>query len=953
MDLYLTDSDLSEFSDDIHQYNKLNTAEKVLLATTCSKEFLQTVLRSFKESFDEEKVDGRSDAIFDSILAGSALSLGDEDDDSDVEHCAETFTCASVPSVAYSTYDSAPALFGSSLPTGITSRGMAMNALAPAPPLPGAQENGPIDDNSEELEEAANELREKAKQRQKKVTYEFVKQTSEWVETGYLNESDALNVKKFWIDYLEYNLNKTDEQNHFLSDNFMYSLDNFTEIMYVLSLTDLPFSSETNWSMEAKLSDSEDDVENNTMQLTISSSSDHPLMVFYRTLTESTTSFSASGNNENNLMLGQELFLFDSSTPIDSDECVKINPSASSLEPNVEYGSHIIISNASGKSLTCQVTVQVPTGAVPCKNTPYCRSKTITIDAYSTWHEVTGTFYFPSVGQFTIVPVTVSSLSGDKLLGKIESIGVNVESKSPNNTNADGDVSVQSLSLSSWPTLANTGSSANVLSFLGNYKKIDRLDLKLIEWRMKDKEFARQVFDILSKDRRFFSQQLWKYGLYHQFEDIISDLLKFSRSNCLDNVGQVFDSPLVNKQRKDTSEIFDYYPLLNARAHPLKSTSHEILNSEFYEQYDNYLSYLGQLTREPSDTDLVVLTLYLVLQDRISEAQSIFSRIQSSDCDCQVQIDYLHAYLKTRIPVTSQIEQESQDLNSIKEIAIKYKDFGVPRWRKLFTNLYDFVCEVEQGDSELTGDPSRDNTLKIQAEPILEFEINQQQQELVVQFANVKSIDIKYYEMNIEVMFSTNPFMNDRTTTVLNKENFSWIKPSYTLRVDLPEKQKVNVDFEDYDMIGVGQVNSVQTLNIPFSGGNKNMFVEISSVGTPNTIKRRQAYYSHSLYTHIAESFGIVRVLSKKSRRPLAGAYVKVYAKMKQGQQIQFWKDGYTGLNGVFDYVGVTEGNALMGGSQTDLKSLMDEKVDKLSILIISAEEGAVVKEAYPPLTSN
>ncbi|KAK9659790.1 hypothetical protein K7432_018502 [Basidiobolus ranarum] len=151
-------------------------------------------------------------------------------------------------------------------------------------------------------------------------------------------------------------------------------------------------------------------------------------------------------------------------------------------------------------------------------------------------------------------------------------------------------------------------------------------------------------------------------------------------------------------------------------------------------------------------------------------------------------------------------------------------------------------------------------------------------------------------------------------------------------------------------MIGTGQLNSVQTLSIPFTGGNKNVFVEISSVDTPNTIKRRQAYFSHSLHTHIAESFGIVRAMSGKTKRPLAGAYVKVYARMKQGQNVEFWKDGYTGLNGVFDYVGVTEGNALMGGNKTDLKTLMDKKIDKFSILIISADEGAVVKEAYPPL---
>ncbi|KAG1069824.1 hypothetical protein G6F42_026212 [Rhizopus arrhizus] len=202
-------------------------------------------------------------------------------------------------------------------------------------------------------------------------------------------------------------------------------------------------------------------------------------------------------------------------------------------------------------------------------------------------------------------------------------------------------------------------------------------------------------------------------------------------------------------------------------------------------------------------------------------------------------------------------------------------------------------------------------------------------------------------------MFSNNPFMNSSTDKT-SGENFNWIKPSYAVTMDLPgpttaaaaqeQLEPQQEDDEDFGMIGVGQVNALQTVKIPLDGDNKNVFVEISS----GSIKRRQAYYANRLYTHLSESFGVVRVMSEKTKRPLAGAYVKVYARLKQGGVIHFWKDGYTGLNGVFDYVGVTEGNQLTGSNE-QLKDLMMNKVDKLSILILSAEEGATVKEAYPP----
>jgi hypothetical protein len=152
-----------------------------------------------------------------------------------------------------------------------------------------------------------------------------------------------------------------------------------------------------------------------------------------------------------------------------------------------------------------------------------------------------------------------------------------------------------------------------------------------------------------------------------------------------------------------------------------------------------------------------------------------------------------------------------------------------------------------------------------------------------------------------------------------------------------------NEEDEDFDMIGVGQMNSLQFYRVPFTAGNKNMFIEVTS----GTITRQHAYYANSLSVHLAESFGVVCVTSKKSKRPLSGVYAKVYCRLKGNNEVHFWKDGYTGLNGVFDYISVTQGNALTNNGS--LKRLMSEDIDKLSVLILSDEEGAIVKEVYPP----
>jgi hypothetical protein len=55
---------------------------------------------------------------------------------------------------------------------------------------------------------------------------------------------------------------------------------------------------------------------------------------------------------------------------------------------------------------------------------------------------------------------------------------------------------------------------------------------------------------------------------------------------------------------------------------------------------------------------------------------------------------------------------------------------------------------------------------------------------------------------------------------------------------------------------------------------------------------------------------------------------------MKDGQ-VRFYKDGYTDLRGRFDY--------------TSLNTNELDFVGKFSLLVLSDEHGAVVKEASPP----
>ena len=72
----------------------------------------------------------------------------------------------------------------------------------------------------------------------------------------------------------------------------------------------------------------------------------------------------------------------------------------------------------------------------------------------------------------------------------------------------------------------------------------------------------------------------------------------------------------------------------------------------------------------------------------------------------------------------------------------------------------------------------------------------------------------------------------------------------------------------------------------------------------------------------------------RETHKPVAKAYVKVYAQTASGQ-VKFYKDGYTDLRGRFDY-------ASLSTNELDV-------AQKFSILVLSDEHGALVREAAPP----
>ncbi|KAI8343507.1 hypothetical protein BC941DRAFT_95479 [Chlamydoabsidia padenii] len=960
MDYYLIDADLTKYANSLHLFQQLTVPEKALLARRVPS-VLPVVLESFKANHEPSL----SDQPFDTVLAGSLLNAPVMKSMDFVQACAAPAPSSSgIVGRMHSEVS-----FGSA--SGIQRH--AKRAFAPMAMANFSHDNVSdsmdIDDNAESSEDdqgvqedydfgddtysdqnddddddSLMVLREQsAKRRRLQKPYNYMEPTSEWAEKEYYSDkSELIKVNKFWIDYLE---NKIDI---FVSGNVIYATTNITEMIFALALTDLPMKHACSY---------EKAVDSTSGHINITA--DSPLMIFYRSLKKCDESPVANPT----LLLGQHLFEQNKNTDNAADDQHIVDPNQ--LMVRTPYGWHLAVSNISTKTAICELTLQIPTGAVPLGDTPYCQSKSIMIQPYTTWHEVVGSFYFPVHGTFHQFAVTVGEQQKTQLettsnkstptmilVNQTQPLALTVTEPDEHKQYQANNTPLSDYA--SWSVVNSTGTAKDVLTYVeNNGGKLNTLDWSLVAWRMTNQSFARSLLTILTTHKHYESS-LYAYGVYHGFVDIITDLLLQERSMLLERTGVVFDSPLVKwrSSGQEYPKVLDYYPMANARVHSLGS-SNEIDNQEFYQQYDRFLDYLNQLLDRKSN-DYIILSIYLILQGRIGEAHQTYQLSQQvitqEDDDTNndvaaIQRDYLGAYLATRVKVGNTL-----DISTVKQIVDKYKSCGSLRWRNLFGELNDFVAQVENGDDQqnINADslPTKENKSAIGTDPVFDFTIKDNK--VVIRYANVTQLQVRFYNINAEVMFSNQPFLNNTN----KMSNYGWVKANHVEKIDLinqPSHDDVTLVDQDDDMEWIG-VNKIRphrhSVPVPLLG---NMLVEVHAHGKTQC----QTHFNHALTVHVSEQYGIARVLapvnSSDTNQPLSGVYVKVYAKLDNGRT-EFWKDGYTSLTGIFDYISVTHGNALVGASDDGGLEQVVKKIQKLSLLFSSAQHGVVVKEACPPI---
>ncbi|RMG32793.1 MAG: hypothetical protein D6725_16950 [Planctomycetota bacterium] len=888
VDRWLTGADLTGYFEG-YRYDRLNVAERVLLARRADAAAAAAVRRQLAEAWELVPPDPRREHIlFEAALQGRSLERGapgleeaaaagvrfnrlleKQADgrvmlDEEIRDSLSRFAIKERPNGGFAPADLLKPMAG---PPGAKSRRLAAGREAKR--AADRNGNGVVEMETEALRRAAErELAERQRDRTAELAvrgraqrfYRPMEKTREWAESNYYRRrladewSEMIPVSRFWLEAA-----KGSDIEPVLAPSVIEATRNFHEAMLALALLDVPFQ-----PAEHRFEYSGSD-----LKITAGSNA----LVYYEEIQPLPVR-----RGEAPILVTQNFFAQKDRYHFVRGERVEKFVTREFLTHTV-YGGSVVVSNPTARTRRLTVLYQVPLGAIPLRDGRHTRAVPLSLEPFATV-TLEYYFYFPKAGDFVQFPAHV---------GEEDAIVAFAE---PRTFHVVDEPTVHDRD--SWPFVAQHGSDDEVLQYLRTHN-VFALDLYRIAFRLRNKAFFQRLVALL-RERHRFDQIAFSYGIFHGDPQTTREFLQRQRW-FISSVGTVLESPLLTVEPFEERfyEFLEYEPLVNARAHQL-GRRRQILNEAFFEQYQRLLDIVSR-RREPTADERLALTYYMLLQDRIDEAREQFGHVDRKHVRSKLQYDYARAYLAMFSPQTAPLAGE---------IARQYADHPVVRWRERFRAILGQLQELERpGESFAdSSNPLDVNTELARTQPALDVEVEGTTIRLTYQ--NLDHVDVRYYAMDIELLFSRSPFVQKYADLVAS------VKPNVRQRIDLPRE--------------AGEF----TFELPETLKNRNVLVQVAGGGLVRTV----ASYAHTLAVQFFETAGQVRVIDRGTGRPIAGAYVKVYARSSSGR-VRFYKDGYTDLRGRFDYVAL---------STDDL-----DDVERFAVLVLTDRHGAVVREVEPP----
>ncbi|NUN47922.1 MAG: hypothetical protein HUU15_03730 [Candidatus Brocadiae bacterium] len=853
LDHWLLDADLSGYRTP-WAFGRLNVVERILLSQRFDDEGdpVSRHVRDLNDLLPRDIV--RAQHLFGSAIVGSALEAGDKLGMAAQEMGERRRMLDRLQEVGASKSESmGPATRSApKVPRAADSRERAKKSKRDGPRDEEAQaECADFDDGGAEKDARARG--------EMKAFYRKLDRTQEWAENNYWHlpieqqGAELVTVNAFWRDYAAHR-----RQGPFLSPNLAFASRNFTEMMFALSVLDLPFEADAPKVV----------FEGARMKLTGRGSS----VAFHKEIKPVQPSAERVP-----VLVSQNYFRDDDRTREENGEEVDKYVTDEFLV-NVVYTCQVVLTNPTSTNQKLDLLLQIPTGSIPVRNGFVTRGRHVELSSYNT-ESIEYAFYFPAAGTFPHFPVHVAR--NEELIASAPPVRLKVVRE------------LSQVDKTSWAWISQHGDGDEVLKWLDGHN-IDRVDVELVAWRMQDRAFYGRLIALLSR-RHVYNSMLWSYALHHNDLPNIREYL-LHQDHFLDQCGLWLRStpvPIDPVERRRYQHL-EYAPLVNARTQKL-GARREILNDRFAAQHVHLMTvlrYRGKLT----DEDRLAVTYMMLLQDRIPEALEQFGAIDARNLDTWLQYEYLKVYA----------DFCREKPGDAREIAERHKDHPVDRWRNLFRNALAQIDEVGGGGAKVVDEKDRDQRQAALAAGDSDFDFTVEKKTVAVNAQNITALTVNYYRMDIELLFSRQPFVQQQSG------QFAYVRPNRSAEVRIP----------------AGTTSHAFDLPAEFHGAN--IIVELVATGK----RRAQACYAHDLTVNITENYGQLRVARQGSGKPLPRCYIKVYARM-HGGEVKFYKDGYTDLRGAFDYASLSTNEM--------------DNVERFAVLVMSEDAGAVIRECGVP----
>eukprot|EP01147_Barroeca_monosierra_P007670 gene7670-597_t len=699
--------------------------------------------------------------------------------------------------------------------------------------------------------------------------------TKEYTEKTYWNYHSQttlnLRVTPFWATCVAKLCQRDDNESDFdysvikqpscLPETWLHSANNVNEALLLLAIVDLPFSNSMRIDEQHRILH-----EGNCFILTSA----------IRELTE---------HDAGKSMVVQTLF-----DPDASPEA----PCLQEVRVGHVYGMRVICSNMHSNSVKIDLLRQIPNGAIEVPRGDSTLNERVRLQPFGV-HITEVYFYFPFDGDYDWFPACLSS--NKKMMAMASPQRIKVVKQ------------LTSYDITSWKSVSAHGKDDDVLEFF-KQQPDSLLQVQDVLWRCHSSTFfqklelplllllcsttrslqrPRMVFVIvlLLRDTGLFNEKVWEFGFVHKDVSVLREYFYHNK----DRFGPGLNTTLLTTPWSECFQHSDFWPVINARAHPITEDKSQVLNDSILSKRADLFFDLAFHATMPPEA-IPSLAYYKILEDNIPEAQSLLERAKSAMLDetCGIQLDYIACYLDFF---------NGSALAVAREITAKRMKMNLPGWQHKFEKILEMIKEIDTGlgqKNSIAGAPTTP-TLNIDLHGI----------DLTISFSSVQSeteAAIKFYMMDVELLFSTQPFAHHGSSS------FTHIIPNLTDKVKLPMD------------------SSSVHYSLPQIVRNKNCLVEVVCMG----ITRTTSYFASNLRVQLLETHGHLQVMDRENRC-VPASYVKVYAR-KRNLQVRFHKDGYTDLCGRFDYFSVNTN---------------DEDIVELAIFVSHKKFGALIQTAKPP----